>query len=506
MIVLYDLLIGKFVAVMAAACLYLGLIIWVDRDARARGLTPQPWNTLCLLLPVIGCIVYLCARGRVGGLEREVPLEEAPTDDAVSLMPVAQRGVALGQGASADDVILLQRSGHRITERKRRRGGVTALGHLRGLIATAIAERATDIHLELGETEMRTRFRIDGVLHDGLILQHNMGRSVVSAVKAAAEIDIPARGHGLEGTFRACLGSEQYDLRVASTASSHGETMAIRVLDRRRGLLGLEGLGLSPELVARLERELASTHGLVVASGPTGSGKTTTLYACLARVDTVERNVTTIEDPVEYELPGVTQIPVNRRAGMDFAEGLRSVLRQDPDVVMVGEVRDQETAKTATQAAVAGHLVLSTLHGASVFAALGRLRALGIDSHTLASAVRLVICQRLVRVLCSDCRELRKVTPAAFSGLDMAPSEMPASVFFPHGCPNCNRSGYRSRTGVFEVLIVSDEVRDLISKDAPDSELLAAAKTAGMLTLKQDGIAKLREGVTSIEEIRKAIA
>jgi type II secretory ATPase GspE/PulE/Tfp pilus assembly ATPase PilB-like protein len=296
-------------------------------------------------------------------------------------------------------------------------------------------------------------------------------------------------------------------LRVSTVPTIYGETAVVRILARSNAVVAIDRLGLRPDDARRFEGIVTRPHGIVLFTGPTGSGKTTSLYAVLSRLNRAEVNIVTIEDPVEYQLPGINQVQINPKAGLTFASGLRSFLRQDPDIIMVGEIRDEETARIAIHAALTGHLVLSTLHTNDAPSAVARLVDMGIEPFLVSSSVIGVVAQRLVRVLCHTCREPYVPDPGVVGmlGLTPTPGAAPPTFYRAGGCDLCNRSGYRGRTGLFEVMAIEDRVRELVARHAPASALREAAIASGMRTLQDDGVAKVLDGTTSLEELRRVV-
>jgi len=369
---------------------------------------------------------------------------------------------------------------------------------LNSLLFQAVKERASDIHIEPYEKELEVRFRRDGVLTSVISPPKAVQDALISRVKIMSRLDIAEKRLPQDGRIRLLVAGNDVDARVSTVPTAFGERAVIRLLDRRGGQVALPELGLGPDQEAELASLLARSTGIILATGPTGSGKTTTLYAALNRINYHERNVITVEDPVEYQLKGVGQIQVNSKIGLTFASGLRSVLRQDPDVIMVGEIRDAETAAMAIQASLTGHLVLSTLHTNDAPTAATRLVDMGVEPFLLSSSLLAVIAQRLVRVLCPSCKEERPATPeekAHFSG------EAPESLWKGVGCPRCLGTGYRGQIGVFEFMRVDQEMRTLLLKSPDASTIRRHALSMGMITLKEDGIRKAASGITSLEEV-----
>ena len=368
------------------------------------------------------------------------------------------------------------------------------------LIREAYDAHASDIHLESSREGMRVRFRLDGVLSEVPSPPRSLQAAVVSRVKLLADLDIAERRAPQDGRIRVRLEERELDLRVSTVPTLYGESVVLRLLDRGGRPVGLDELGLAPDDLAVLRRLAERPHGIVLATGPTGSGKTTTLYAALALRRASAEKVITVEDPVEYHLEGVTQVPVNARAGMTFGSALRSILRQDPDVLMVGEKRDRETAQIAVQAAITGHLVFSTLHTNDAASALARLVNLGVEPYMVVAALEAVLAQRLVRRVCADCRERYKPDPGAVALLAEHPVGR-VTLERGRGCPQCRETGYRGRTGLFELLRVDDTVRAGMSGAFDATRLRELARAGGMTTLRQDGWRKVQAGITTVEEV-----
>jgi type IV pilus assembly protein PilB len=368
------------------------------------------------------------------------------------------------------------------------------------IIAQAVEQRASDIHLEPDGKELRVRLRVDGVLTESTRVPSRMVNGVVSRIKIMSEIDISEKRLPQDGRVGLSIDGRMIDLRVATLPSVHGESVVLRLLDKEGVVLELPALGMRDEDRQRLERGLGRTHGAVLVTGPTGSGKSTTLYAAVQLLNTPDRNVITIEDPVEYQLDGITQVQVNTKAGLHFATGLRSTLRSDPDVILVGEIRDQETAKISIEAAMTGHLVLSTLHTNDAASTITRLIEMGVEPFLVASSVDCIVAQRLCRVLCQACKRQVSVTGEVLAEHGfMAADDM--DVFEPVGCTRCSGTGYKGRVGLYEVLKVSEGIRSLALRHATPGEIAMFASAEGMTTLREDGLEKARLGITSVDEV-----
>ncbi len=374
------------------------------------------------------------------------------------------------------------------------------------IVSRAVEARASDIHLEPSESGLKVRFRVDGLLREEEVLPARLRPAVISRVKIMAKLNIAERRLPQDGRIKLAVRGTPLDLRVAVTPSLHGEAAVLRLLHRESVALDFATLGIGGANLGALLRMLDRPHGIILVTGPTGSGKTTTLYAALSRLNTLERKILTVEDPIEYQLDGITQIQVQPSIGLDFAGVLRSLLRHDPDVMMVGEIRDRETAEIAVQAALTGHLVLSTLHTNSAAGSIARLIDMGVPEYLLASTLTGAMGQRLVRTLCPDCREPFEALPefAQELGLDRLAGSGPVRLWLPRGCEACHGTGYRGRTTISEVLVATDPLRRLILKRADARELDRAAVVDGMTAMFDDGAEKALAGTTTIEEVLKA--
>lgn len=368
------------------------------------------------------------------------------------------------------------------------------------LILEALEARASDVHLEGFADALRVRYRIDGVLQPAPSPPGHLTAAVISRLKIMADLDIAERRIPQDGRIRLRLQDRTVDVRVATAPTLHGESVVLRLLDREQGRRSLAEMGMGPEVRRRFTEVIGRTHGIVLVTGPTGSGKTTTLYGAIDLLRTGREKILTVEDPVEYELAGVPQVPVNEKVGVTFASALRALLRQDPDILLVGEIRDEATAQVATQAALTGHLVLSTLHTNDAPGAITRLLDLGVPPYLVSSTVAAILAQRLVRVLCDHCKAATTPDPVQQRRLGTL---VPAldRVWRAVGCGHCRDTGYRGRQGVFELLVMSDTLRELTQARASGDRLRAAARAEGMQTLRDDGIRLVREGVTTIDEI-----
>ena len=355
---------------------------------------------------------------------------------------------------------------------------------LNALLTQAAKDGASDIHIEPYERASSVRFRVDGTLRE--VVQPNRGlhAALISRLKIMAELDIAEKRLPQDGRISLRIGGRAIDVRVSTLPSAHGERAVLRLLDKSESKFTLEGLGMSGDVLSSFKRLVQQPHGIVLVTGPTGSGKTTSLYASLQTVDTGTTNVLTVEDPIEYELGGIGQTQVNAKIDLTFAKALRAILRQDPDVIMIGEIRDHETAQIAIQASLTGHLVLATLHTNDAPSAVTRLTDMGIEPFLLSSSLLGVLAQRLVRKLCVVCKRVDA-----------------DGRYHPVGCDTCGQTGYKGRTGVYELMIATDQVRGLIHQRAAESEVLAAAQAAGLRSMREDGARLIKQGITSAEEV-----
>jgi type IV pilus assembly protein PilB len=373
------------------------------------------------------------------------------------------------------------------------------------ILGQAVGEGASDIHFEPGEEEMRVRFRIDGVLREAAHVPKRMVNAVVSRVKIMSDLNIAEKRVPQDGRVSVTVEDRRVDLRVTTLPTQRGEGATIRILDKENAQRTLDELGMDGSGRERFEESFHRAYGAVLVTGPTGSGKSTTLYAALQDLNQIEKKIITIEDPVEYQLAGIDQVNVNRKAGLDFAAGLRSMLRADPDIVMVGEIRDGETARISIEAALTGHMMLTTLHTNDAPGAVTRLTKMGIEAFLTASAVDCVVAQRLARKLCSHCKRRTIVRPEAVAdaGLRVGAD---LEAYEPAGCGRCNQSGYRGRIGIFSVMTMSERIKDMTVAQAPEAEIATTARREGMLTLREDGLNKVRAGMTSLEEVLRVTA
>jgi type IV pilus assembly protein PilB len=368
----------------------------------------------------------------------------------------------------------------------------------------AIRDRASDIHFEPDEKALRVRFRIDGFLYENLTLPKALHPPLTSRIKILAEMDITETRLPQDGNFNIKMEKRNFEIRVSTFPTIYGENMVLRLLDQTSPLVKLEELGFSEEMLAHYKQLLQKSTGIILVTGPTGSGKTTTLYGSLNMINSMEKNIITIEDPVEYRLALIRQTQVNLKAGITFAAGLKAILRQDPDVIMVGEIRDLDTSQIAIQAALTGHLVLSTLHTNDAPEAITRLMDIGVEPYLISSSVIGVLAQRLVRSICPNCKAPYRVDMGVLKELSQVISKPkePPTMYKGKGCKNCKQSGYWGRTGIFELLIVNEKIKRLISEKAPAQVIRDTAKeTVGMISLREDGLRKVLKGITTLDEV-----
>ena len=375
------------------------------------------------------------------------------------------------------------------------------------VLAQAVEDGASDIHFEPQAKELMVRFRIDGVLHEIMSVPHRMQSGILSRLKIMSDLDIAERRLPQDGRLGMVVGGKPVDVRVATLPTVYGEKITMRLLDKSNVVLDLLELGFSEQALKRFQRSFTRPYGTILATGPTGSGKSTTLYAVLSLLNSPEKNVITVEDPVEYRLAGINQVQVNNKAGLTFASGLRTILRCDPDIIMIGEIRDRETAQIAIESALTGHLVLSSMHTNDAPGALSRLTEMGIEPFLTSSAVDCVLAQRLARRLCHECREPYKPTHEMLRMNGFPPKALSDDLTFyrARGCPRCNNTGYRGRLGIYEVMVVSEAIRRLIVERKSSDEVSRVAEAEGMRTLREDGLERVLQGVTSMEEIARVI-
>lgn len=416
------------------------------------------------------------------------------TGDGAAQRAADQLDAELDLGQIADDL-------EQQTDLLARDDDAPVIRLINAILSQAIKEKVSDIHIEPFEDRVAVRFRIDGVLKEVLAPKPEFASVLVSRLKVMAKLDIAEKRLPQDGRITVRIAGHGVDIRVSTIPSVHGERIVLRLLDQAAGHLGVEQLAMPKDVYERFSSGLARPHGIILVTGPTGSGKTTTLYAGLSKINDRSRNILTIEDPIEYILPGIGQTQVNAKVDMTFARGLRAILRQDPDVVMIGEIRDTETASIAVQASLTGHLVLSTLHTNTAIGAITRLHDMGVEPFLLSSSLEVVMAQRLVRVLCNHCKNPHGLTEAEYEriGADVSTLE-DSTVYQAKGCDKCNHTGYRGRTAIYELIVVDDALRQLIHEGAGEQAMLRYARKNSS-SLMADGRRRILEGETSLEEV-----
>jgi len=370
---------------------------------------------------------------------------------------------------------------------------------INALLARAVKQNASDIHIEPFENRLLIRLRVDGVLQEVMQPPRALAPLIASRIKVMAKLDIAEKRLPQDGRISLRIAGRAVDVRVSTMPSGHGERVVLRILDKQAGRLDLQNLGMDDDTLKRMDQLVHRPHGIVLVTGPTGSGKTTTLYAALGRVNNSDRNIVTVEDPIEYYIDGIGQTQVNAKVDMTFARGLRAILRQDPDVVMVGEIRDLETVQIAVQASLTGHMVFSTLHTNTAVGAITRLRDMGVEPFLLSSSLIGVLAQRLVRLLCSECRTAYQPDASECKLLGI-PSDNPPTLYLPNGCEKCNQSGYEGRTGIYELVEVDDELKTLIHDGSGEHELEQHVRKKSP-SIRADGVRRILSGETSLEEV-----
>ncbi len=511
---------------------------WVAEDSRSLKLRPDYWNSIqlvggtaaflgVLLIPLylVGFVVMLGAYAASAGLYVYERNQHVPESGKVltprhikgwAIRMLAKVGIHIGGGSVVEatlgppiQFIGKTKTGQR--DEARTRQVETSKGYMaaRELVYDSILRRATDIHMEPKDDEMGCRVRIDGVMFPTEPFDRPIGDAVVNIFKVLSAMDITERRRPQDGSFGALVEGREVDFRVASQGTRFGEKMSLRILDQANAVSTLEGLGMRKQLEEKIREAAHQPHGMFLVCGPTGAGKSTTLYSCLNSLDRDQVNVITVEDPIEYKIDGATQIEINTKSGQSFAGSLRSILRQDPDVIMLGEIRDDETAKIACQAASTGHMVFSTVHANDTITALYRLLDLNVEPFMLASSVTAILGQRLARRLCSHCKEAYKPNPELLKQAGL-PAEKVKAFYRPpkerkEPCTHCGNLGFRGRIGVFELLMINDRMRDLIRDKAPVSTMSAEARKNGMLYMREEGLRLVVRGVTSVDELMRVV-
>lgn len=528
----------KLVLVLGVMFHWIHTAQWVAADSRSLRLRPDFWNSLQLaggtlaLLSVLvvphfalGLVALLALYGGAAGLYVWERNQHVPDSGKVltprhlqrwGLRQLARLGIKIGGGKVVDatlgppiQFVGKTRTGQR--DEARTRQVETSKGYMaaRELVYDSILRRATDIHMEPADEEVGVRIRIDGVMFPAEPFDKPIGDAVVNIFKVLSAMDITERRRPQDGSFGAVVEDREVDFRVATQGTRFGEKMSLRILDQANAVSRLEQLGMRKQLEDKIRDIVHQPHGMLLCCGPTGAGKSTTLYACLNSIDRHQVNVITIEDPIEYKIDNATQIEINTKAGQSFGGSLRSVLRQDPDVVMIGEIRDEETAKIACQAASTGHMVFSTVHANDTITALYRMLDLNVEPFMLASSISAVLGQRLARRLCPKCKEAYRPNPELLKQAGL-PADKVEKLYRPpknrsEVCTHCGGVGFRGRIGVFELLAVNDRMRDLIRDKAPASAMSAEARKNGMLYMREEGLRLVVRGVTSADELMRVV-
>lgn len=529
----------KFLFVILLFLLWAKTSFWVDEDSRGLKCNTEMWNSLTLVCGALGFLLVFCMPNFIVGFlvlaaaygaplgfyihERNAKVPASSrvmTPDHIqklTLRYLARMGIRVGgkktqESAMGPEIRFIGKSstgrGDDPTSSRRvenSRGFLAA----KELIHDAIMRRATDVHLEPKEDEYGVRLRIDGVMYPTEGFDRSIGEAVLNIFKVLGAMDITEKRRPQDGSFRAEMPDREIDFRLASQGTRHGEKMSLRILDQTNSIASLSELGLRKQLVDKMKSIVKQPHGLFLCCGPTGAGKSTTLYAALHEIDPYQRNIITIEDPVEYRIENVSQIEINQKAGQTFAESLRSILRQDPDVVMIGEIRDAETARIACQAANTGHMVFSTVHANDTFTALYRLIDLEVEPFMLASSLSALLAQRLARRLCPECKEAYQPNPEFLKKANLPPEKVKCFYRQPKNpeivCPTCGGLGYSGRISVVELLEFNERMRDMIRDASSMSQLKAQARKNGMLYMKEEGLRLVVKGITSIDELLRVV-
>jgi type II secretory ATPase GspE/PulE/Tfp pilus assembly ATPase PilB-like protein len=532
----------KFIPIVVMFLLWTWTTAWVDEDCRELNNTRfELWNsvvffsgilgfTLLWAIPIypIGLILLLLAY--LGPLLTYISVrnQTVPDDSKVltayhlgevangmmmklGIRPVFNRGESSRDGTGPPIEFIGKSLGATKADPKRVAQAQESRSYLsaKELVYDAVLRRSTDIHLEPTAEQLSVRYRIDGILHAAEPFDRPTGDAVINVFKVLAALDISEKRKPQDGSFGAKLEGRELEFRVATSGSKSGEKLVMRILDSAAGVSKLEDSGLRPKLAGEIRNLVTLPHGMFLCCGPTGSGKTTTLYAAMREIDRFQKNIITVEDPIEYHLDNITQIEINTKAGQTFAGSLRSILRQDPDVIMIGEIRDQETATIACQAATTGHMVFSTVHANDTVTALFRLLDLGVEPFMIASALTAALAQRLVRVLCENCKEPYKPKPEFLKKANLPADKVEYFYRRPtetqQVCPQCGGTGYLGRTGIFELLVITDAMREMIRENPSINAIKAEARKNGMIYLQEDGLRQVIQGKTSIDELLRVV-
>ncbi|QDT17701.1 GspE/PulE family protein [Alienimonas californiensis] len=526
--------------VLGAFFLWVATTAWADQDATSLKVRPEFWSTLLMLGGILGMGAIICLPNLLmgvvgylvfagGPLTAYIVERNARVPDSGKVMTkrhlskvlnqwLNKVGMGLPTGGGKTEQTFgppITFMGKSSTGNKYSTASARKVESSKGYVAAkeliydAILRRSTDVHLEPQEEEMSVRVRVDGAMYPAEPFDRPTGEGIVNIFKVLSAMDITEKRRPQDGSFRADLDGRMIDFRIATAGTRHGEKMSLRILDQSNAVSSLQRLGMRKGLRERLEELINEPHGMVLCSGPTGAGKSTTLYASLNAIDKLQRNVITIEDPVEYQMDGINQIEINTKAGQTFAGTLRSVLRQDPDVVLLGEIRDKETAEIACQAANTGHMVFSTVHANDSITALFRLIELGVEPFMISNSLTAIVGQRLVRRLCEQCKQAYQPKPELVKKAGLPVDKIEAFYRPPRAesgaCPKCGGLGYMGRVGVYEVLEINDRIRDLIRDKAAASQIRAEARKNGMLNMREEGLRLVVRGVTSIEELLKVV-
>jgi type II secretory ATPase GspE/PulE/Tfp pilus assembly ATPase PilB-like protein len=530
--------IPKLLSLTLTYLVWISICSWIDRDANGLRIPSELWNTaafacgaiglfVCWTLPFywVSFAILIVLFATPSLLYVNVRNQRVPEDERVltkkHLAELAEKFLKLRFRGSKDDdseappIEFLGKSARGEDDEARIQRAAASKGYkaAREMVYEAMQKRSTDIHLEPTKDEMTVRFRIDGILHAADPFSRGMGDAVLNIFKVLGDLDITEKRKPQDGSFSARAAGHLIDFRIATAGSVTGEKMVMRILDTSHQIIDLSQLGMRDKLRDRLHTIADQPHGMLIVCGPTGAGKSTTLYACLSEIDRFQKNVITVENPVEYKIENVTQIEINPKAGKTFAGELRSILRQDPDVIYIGEIRDKETAEIACQAAQTGHMVFTTLHANDTVTALGRLIDLGVQPFMVADAVNAILGQRLVRLLCKKCKVRYKPNPELLRKANL-PADKIRFFFRPpespgeskdgddsEGCEHCGGTGYHSRTGVFELFELTDKLKDMIRENPNLNTIRQEAVKSGMKNLQEDALRQVIEGKTSIQEM-----
>lgn len=529
----------KFIPIVLLLFAWVNYSNWVNEDSKGLRVRPEYWNSLMLFGGVAGFLASVTVPLAFGGLGLALMTIGLPLGMYVSernqVVPESARvmtqkhiqhwtrkqlskiGIHLGtreevEKASGPPIVFIGKTSTGKRDDKTSRAVEQSKGYVaaRELVYDSIMRRCTDIHLEPKEDELSVRLRIDGVMYPTEPFDRAVGDAIVNIFKVLSAMDITERRRPQDGSFGAIVEAREIDFRVATQGTRFGEKMSLRILDQSNSVKSLENLGMRKQMQESIEKIIHQPHGLFLSCGPTGAGKSTTLYTALNSLDSSEMNIITIEDPVEYKMETVNQIEINTKAGQTFAGSLRSVLRQDPDVVMIGEIRDEETAKVCCQAANTGHMVFSTIHANDSITALFRLIDLGVEPFMLSSSISAILAQRLGRKLCPHCKEAYKPNPDFLKQAGLSAEKVKELYRAKENkganrCTHCSGMGYMGRIGVFELLVVNDRMREMIRETEAMSAIKAEARKAGMLTMMEEGVRLVVRGVTSVEEIVRVV-